>query len=125
MQFREQFPFFASQTKLIYADSAATSHKPVSVINAITQFLSTDYATVHRSGYQLATSATEKFEQTRSKVAALLNCNDERCIVFTKGATEAINLVASGLASNAGDLLQGTEILICGSEHHANLGLEE
>lgn len=119
MKFRDQFPFFANQTKLIYADSAATSHKPQSVINAITQFLSVEYATVNRSGYDLATAATHKFEQARSRVAELINCADKRSIVFTKGATEALNLVASGVARC--DWLTGSEILICGSEHHANL----
>ena len=119
MKFRDQFPFFANQTNLIYADSAATSHKPLSVINAITQFLSVEYATVHRSGYDLATAATQKFEQARSRVAELINCADKRSIVFTKGATEALNLVASGVARC--DWLIGSEILICGSEHHANL----
>lgn len=119
MKFRDQFPFFANQPKLIYADSAATSHKPASVINAITQFLSVDYATVHRSGYDLATASTQKYEQTRSTLATLINCDDKRSIVFTKGATEALNLVANGLGRC--DWLNGNEILICGSEHHANL----
>ena len=119
MAFRDFFPFFAHHPELIYADSAATSHKPDTVIEAIQQFLREDYATVHRSAYSLATTATQNYEAARIQIANLIGCDDARSIVYTKGATEALNLVSAGLHDS--DMLEGDEILICASEHHANL----
>lgn len=104
---------------LVYFDTAATAQKPQAVIDAISNFYENDYATVHRAIYELSVSATQGYQETRKKVQAFLNAKLLEEIVFTKGTTEAINLVASSFGKrfiNAGD-----EILITEMEHHSNI----
>lgn len=115
--FRQQFP--ALQQSSIYLDSAATALKPVVVINATHDYYSTNGANVHRSSHKIARQATECFEQARQQIANLLNAANTNTIIWTKGATDSINLVCWAYAFH--HLKSGDEIIICESEHHANL----
>ncbi|MCV9879183.1 cysteine desulfurase CsdA [Brenneria izbisi] len=115
--FRQQFP--ALRDAAVYLDSAATTLKPQTVIDTVQQFYSTENATVHRSQHQAARALTQRFEYTREQVATLLHAQDPRAIVWTKGATEAINLVAQSYARPR--LQPGDEIIVSETEHHANL----
>jgi len=105
--------------QIIYFDNAATSHKPASVILAITNFYSQNYATVHRGLYEASEFATERYEQVRAMIAKFINAKNESEIIFTKGTTEGINFVAESWANNI--LKPGDEILLTHVEHHANL----
>jgi cysteine desulfurase/selenocysteine lyase len=104
---------------LIYFDSAATSHKPFSVIEAIHTFYTEEYATVHRSVYATAQGATERYNAVREKVRAFLNAGSTCEIVFTSGTTEAINLVARSFGGAF--LKPQDEVLISEMEHHSNI----
>jgi cysteine desulfurase/selenocysteine lyase len=117
---RAQFPILARQVNgkpLIYLDSAASAQKPRAVIEAMTHAMEHSYANVHRGLHTLANETTEAYEAARQSVATLLNAALNE-IVFTKGATEAINLVASGLGQS---LKAGDEIVLTEMEHHANI----
>lgn len=115
--FRQQFP--AMSDAGIYLDSAATALKPQAVIDATAQFYSLSAGTVHRSQFAAARALTEKYEQARGLVARWLNAADDRQIVWTRGTTEAINLVANSWL--APRLQAGDEIVVSEAEHHANL----
>ncbi len=104
---------------LVYLDNAATAQKPHSVIDTITQFYSTSYATVHRALYELGEMATMQYEAARDKVAAFINAGRSAEIVFTKGTTEGINFIAQAWALP--HLRPGDEIVLTYAEHHANL----
>jgi len=104
---------------LVYLDNAATTHKPQSVINAVSNFYSKYNANVHRALYQQAAEATEAYEAVRDKVAQLINAPDRRSIVFTSGTTESINLLAYAWGRH--NLRPGDEILVTEMEHHSNL----
>ncbi len=120
---RADFPILAEPARngqrLVYLDSAASSQKPRSVIDALSDAYEHHYANVHRGIYQLSEDATERFEEARRRVARFIGAPSEREVVFVRNATEAINLVAFawGRANvRAGDLIVSTEM-----EHHANL----
>lgn len=121
---RKQFPFFDcadlnnGAQGTIYLDSAATSQKCKAALNAMDKYNLQYSSNVHRGGYKIAQQATEKYEQARSIAKLFINAQSSKEIVFTSGATEAINIIAAGLSV---EHLKGKEILICGSEHHANL----
>ena len=119
MNFRADFPFFQANPGILYADSAATSHKPSIVTDAMHTFSVKQNATVHRTAYRGGIEATQKFEDARALISQWIGSDASNQIVFTKGATEALNLAAFGLL--APDLLEGNEILLCATEHHANL----
>jgi cysteine desulfurase/selenocysteine lyase len=117
---RAEFPILSRQAHgkpLIYLDSAASAQKPRAVIGAMTRAMETSYANVHRGLHTLANETTEAYEAARDKVAGLIGA-DRTEVVFTKGATEAINLVAAGLGRS---LQPGDEILLSEMEHHANI----
>lgn len=120
MPIKQRFPYFSQSEnqELIYLDSAATTHKPACVIEAITDFYSGSYATVHRSTYEQANNTTSLYEETREKVARLINAQSKNDIVWTKGTTESINLAVYAWAKNS--IKAGDTIVITGSEHHAN-----
>lgn len=103
---------------LIYLDSAATTLKPQSVIDRLTRFYSYEYGTVRRGVYLLSQEATEMYEGVRAQTARFLNAETPESIVFIRGVTEGLNLVASSLGQN---LQPGDEILITEMEHHANI----
>jgi len=115
---KKDFPIFTSHPELIYLDNGATYQKPKQVIDAICNFYSTSYASVHRGLYPLSESVTQRYEQSRSTLAHFINAQPEE-IIFTRGSTESINLVASAWAQN--NLKPGDEILLTQVEHHANL----
>lgn len=116
---RSDFPLLHNQTKpLIYFDSAATTQKPQTVIDAISHFYGREYGTVHRGVYHLAARATEKYNNVRSHVATFLNAGRPEEIVFTRGTTESINLVAASYGST---LEEGDEIILSVMEHHSNI----
>lgn len=115
---RDEFPIFKKHPELIYLDSAATTHKPSCVIDALNQFYTEDYATVHRAIYRSSMRATEQYNETRAVAARFLNANVDE-IVFTRGTTDAINLVAQSYGRTF--LKPGDEILISEMEHHSNI----
>ncbi len=114
---RKDFPLI-NRLPLVYLDNAATSHKPQIMLDALQQFYADTYGTVHRGLYALGENATTNYEQARTTVAQFINTTAEN-IIFTKGTTESINLVAAswGIAH----LKTGDEILLTEAEHHANL----
>lgn len=119
---REDFPILKSKIHghdLVFLDSAASAQKPMSVINEVHKIYEGEYANVHRGMYQLSDVATYKFEAARKTVQEFINAKSSNEIIFTKGATEAINLVAYSYALEF--LKEGDEILISEAEHHANL----
>ena len=116
---RRQFPLFSHYPELAYLDNAATTQKPKSVIEAITNFYEKGNANIHRGVYELAARATQQYEGVRGKVAALINAPKPETIVYTTGATAGINLVAQSFLEPR--LQPGDEVVISYMEHHANL----
>ena len=104
---------------LIYFDNAATTQKPRSVVETLTSYYTTLNSNIHRGAHYLSTTATEAYEQSRRKVQAFINAKYSHEIVFTRGTTESINLVASSFAKRF--LTDGDEIIISGMEHHSNI----
>ncbi|MBU1348294.1 MAG: cysteine desulfurase [Alphaproteobacteria bacterium] len=118
---RAQFPILSRTVNgkpLVYLDSAASAQKPRAVIDALTTAMEGSYSNVHRGLHTLANETTEAFEAARETVARFLNAPSAEQIVWTKGGTEAINLVAAGLGQT---LIAGDEIVITQMEHHANI----
>ena len=119
---RQDFPALALQVygkPLVYLDNAASAQKPNAVLDRMTQAYKSEYANVHRGLHYLANAATEAYEGARAKVATFLNAERPEEIVFTRNATEAINLVASSWgAPNIGE---GDEIVLSIMEHHSNI----
>lgn len=118
---RQDFPILGQnigKNPLIYLDSAASAQKPNSVIDAMSAYYHSDNANVHRGAHTLGDRATASFEGARDKVKAFLNAREREEIIWTKGTTEAINLVANGLGAQ---LKAGDEIIVTRMEHHANI----
>lgn len=116
---RAEFPILRGNPHLAYLDGAATSQKPQCVIDAVSRFYSEENANIHRGLYRLSQTATTEFERARERVAKFLNAREPRECVFTRGATEAINLVAASWGG--ANLRPGDEILITEMEHHADI----
>lgn len=118
--FKKEFPLFqhAENAKLVYLDNAATTQRPQCVIDAMVDFYSRFNANTHRSSHRLARAATAMVESVREQAAKFLNAELTHEIVFTRGATESLNLLASSLCQN---LNAGDEIILSSAEHHANL----
>lgn len=119
-QIRAQFPILSRQVNgkpLVYLDSGASAQKPDCVINAMSDFMRTSYANVHRGLHTLSNEATNAFEDARKATENFINANEGE-VVFTKGATEALNLLAYTLGQS---LVAGDEIVITELEHHANI----
>ncbi|TMM46297.1 SufS family cysteine desulfurase [Colwellia ponticola] len=128
--FRQQFPLIIQHEKaqidqhslnpaLVYLDNAATTQKPEQVINSYQYYYQNSNANVHRASHQLSSKATSAFEQARSSVQKFIGARSIKEIIWTKGATESINIIAQALARNT--LRLGDEIVLCASEHHANI----
>ena len=118
---RAEFPILSRQVNgrpLVYFDNAASAQKPNTVIDAMADQMRTAYANVHRGLHTLANETTEAFEAARERVRAFINAPSVNEIIFTKGGTEAINLVASGLV---GEIKPGDEIVLSVMEHHSNI----
>ncbi|BCN93854.1 cysteine desulfurase [Thiomicrorhabdus immobilis] len=121
-QVRAQFPILEvveNGFPLVYLDSGATSQKPQRVIDAVTQYYREENANVHRGVYGLSERATEKYEGAREKVRTFLNAKSTKEIVFVRGTTEAINLVAHSWVSE--NLTEGDEVIVTEMEHHSNI----
>ena len=120
-KYRNDFPLFngSNNNNLIYLDHAATSQKPQEVIDSLIKYYSFQNANVHRGAHQLSAIATEKFENSRKLTAKFINSNNEKEIIFTRNATEAINLVAYTWGNH--ELQEEDEILISLMEHHSNI----
>ena len=118
---RAQFPILSREingTPLAYLDNAASAQKPQAVIDALSHQMSHSFANVHRGLHTMANETTEAFEGARAKVASFLGAPKPDNIVFTKGATEALNICGYGLA---GEIKAGDEIIISQMEHHSNI----
>ena len=119
---REQFPFLKEKVNghdLIYLDNAASSQKPQRVIHRMSRFLESEYANVHRGIHLLSERATMAYEGARRELAAFLNAPSPEEIIFTRGTTEAVNLVASSWGRM--NVKEGDTILLTEMEHHSNL----
>src|SRR5499426_2510009 len=119
---REDFPILAMPVygkQLVYLDNAASAQKPKAVLDRLTQAYTTEYANVHRGLHFLANAATEAYEGAREKVRAFLNAARPEEIVFTRNATEAINLVAYTFGRER--IRPGDEIVLSIMEHHSNI----
>ena len=118
---RKDFPIFdrvINGKPLVYLDSAATTQKPAVVIDALADFYRTNNANIHRGVYPLAEESTALYEQARANVASFIKSPTTHNVIFTRGTTESINLVARGWAAK--HLKRGDEILVTELEHHAN-----
>ena len=121
-QYRADFPMLNKTMHgkpLVYLDSAATSLKPYAVINSICDFYQEHYGTVHRAVYELAVKSTDLYHSVRLKIQNFINANSSDEIIFTKGTTEAVNLVASSFSKAF--LSEGDEVLVSQIEHHSNI----
>ena len=119
---RKDFPVLhrlVNEKPLVYLDSANTSQKPQVVIDALSHFMEHGYAPINRSAYQLAAEATDAFEATRSALATFINAPKANEVVFTKNATEALNLVI--MSWSRANLKAGDAVLLTHMEHHANI----
>tara|TARA_B100000579_G_scaffold388780_1_gene362148 strand:+ start:2501 stop:3748 length:1248 start_codon:yes stop_codon:yes gene_type:complete len=117
---RKDFPFITGKSnQLIYLDHAATSQKPKQVIDTLEKYYCYQNANVHRGAHQLSAIATEEFENARELTAKFINSNNSKEIIFTRNATEAINLVAYSWGNS--ELQEDDEILISLMEHHSNI----
>jgi cysteine desulfurase/selenocysteine lyase len=119
---RNEFPILSRQidgSPLIYLDSGNTSQKPRAVIDAMSNFLETSYAPINRSSYRLAGEATEAFEGSRRAVGRLINANSADEVIFTKNATESINLIVQSWGR--ANLSEGDVVVLTHMEHHANI----
>jgi cysteine desulfurase/selenocysteine lyase len=119
---RRDFPILEREVNghpLVYLDSAATSQKPRQVIDAVSDFYANHNANAHRGIYALGEEATEAFEGARTKLASFFGASDPRTIVFTRGTTESMNLVAQGWGRKF--LRDGDEVLLTDMEHHSNI----
>ena len=118
---RAQFPILSQKVNgrdLVYFDNAATSQKPYTVIERIDNYYKNENANIHRGVHYLSQKATEDYESARNIIGAYLNASDSSEIIFTKGTTDGINLIASSYGSM---LNEGDEILISAMEHHSNI----
>src|ERR1700722_13155229 len=119
---RAEFEILSRQVygkPLVYLDNAASAQKPRAVLTAMTEFAASEYANVHRGVHYLSAKATQRYEAARETVRRFINAAHADEIVFTKGGTEAINLVASSFL--APHILPGDEIVLSTMEHHSNI----
>ena len=119
---RRDFPALSQSVKgrpLVYLDNAATTQKPVQVIDAMNRYYRLDNANIHRGIHELSERATGAYEAVREQVRSFINAANVREIIFVRGTTEGINLVAQSFAKNV--LREGDEVLISGMEHHSNI----
>ncbi|HDZ55462.1 MAG TPA: cysteine desulfurase [Pseudomonas xinjiangensis] len=119
---RKDFPILQQEVNghpLVYLDNAATTQKPEAVIQAIVDYYRHDNSNVHRGAHTLADRATEKFEGARVKIASLINAAQARQVIWTRGTSESINLVAASWGRS--QLRQGDRVLVSAMEHHSNI----
>ena len=116
---KENFPIFRNNPDLVFLDNASTTQKPQSVIDTLSHYYENYNSNIHRGIYQIAEKATAAYEKSRDKVTKFIGAGDRRSIVFTKGTTESINLVANSWGGQ--NLKPGDEVLITEMEHHSNI----
>ena len=119
---RQDFPILHQEVNgkpLAYLDNAATSQKPTQVIEALDKYYREDNANIHRGVHTLSERATTNYEQARGKVCSFINANSEKEIIFVRGSTEGINLIAQSYGRN--NIKSGDEIIISEMEHHSNI----
>jgi cysteine desulfurase/selenocysteine lyase len=116
---KQDFPLFKNYPDLVYLDSSATSQKPQVVIDAVSNFYENYNSNIHRGIYGLSQKATDLFEEARKKVSLFINANNPSEIIFTSGATEAINMVAEGWGKK--NLKKGDIVVLTEMEHHSNI----
>ncbi|MBR2958827.1 MAG: cysteine desulfurase [Bacteroidales bacterium] len=119
---RAQFPILDTQVhghQLVYLDNAATTQKPLSVVNALSDYYLTLNSNIHRGAHHLAAEATERYEAVRRQVQAFVNARHSHEIVFTRGTTESINLVAASFGRK--HIHPGDEVIVSGMEHHSDI----
>ena len=122
LRLRKEFPILDQNingNRLVYFDNAATNQKPQSVINTISDYYKTINSNVHRGVHSLSEKATEAYEEAREKVSRFINADSVKEIIFTKGTTEGVNLVASSFGEII--LKDGDEVIISQMEHHSNM----
>ena len=122
LQIRRDFPILQERVNgrpLVWLDNAATTQKPQSVIDRLRYFYEHENSNIHRAAHELAARATDAYEEAREKVRGFLNASSTNEIVFVRGATEAINLVAQSWGRH--NIVEGDEILLSVLEHHANI----
>ncbi|SES63079.1 cysteine desulfurase / selenocysteine lyase [Methanococcoides vulcani] len=118
--FAKDFPILAQKVygkRLVYLDNAATTQKPDSVIDTISEFYRTDYSNIHRGVHYLSEVSSERYEEARKKVSDFIGARNPSEVTFTSGTTGSINQVARSLGSS----LRGNEVLVTGVEHHSNI----
>ena len=115
---RKDFPIFQNNPKLIFLDNSSTTQKPQKVIDAVSYYYENYNSNIHRGIYALAEKATEAYELVRNKVSNFIDSKERNAIVFTRGTTESINLVANSWGNT---LKPDDEILISEMEHHSNI----
>ena len=115
---RSDFPLLAANPEMHYLDSAATSQKPRAVLEAMMQYYSCDNANPHRGAYALSARATDRYHEARERVARFIGVQDAARVIFTRGTTESLNLVAT--AWGRANVSAGDEIVVTGLEHHAD-----
>ncbi|MBI1808408.1 MAG: SufS family cysteine desulfurase [Gemmatimonadetes bacterium] len=115
---RADFPLLAGDPDLVYLDSAATSQKPMVVLDAIREYYTTSNANPHRGAYRLSGAATEAYHSSRERVARFLGVADADTLIFTRGTTESLNLLAT--AWGRANVKAGDRIVVTRMEHHAN-----
>lgn len=119
IRIKKDFPFFKANPRLAYLDNAATTQKPQAVIDALTEHYAHTNANIHRGIYAASEESTRRYEEARTNVAKFIGAPSARNIIFTRNATEAINLVAYSWARTT--LKAGDEILLTQMEHHSNI----
>lgn len=118
MPYRADFPLLVADPGLHYLDSAASAQKPKVVLDAIRDYYETSYANPHRGAYRLSVDATERYHLARLRIARFLGATDPETLIFTRGTTEALNLLASSIAHS--NIRSGDEIVVTAMEHHSN-----
>jgi cysteine desulfurase/selenocysteine lyase len=119
---RKEFPILNIKVNnkiLVYLDNGATSQKPQSVIDCINEYYATYNANIHRGVHYLSQFATSAYEEAREKISSYINSPSAKQVIFTKGTTDGINLVANGFSR--GFLKEGDEVVISAMEHHSNI----
>ncbi len=116
--YRSDFPLLAARPDLHYLDSAASAQKPRAVLDAVRGYYEHSYANPHRGAYALSVDATERYQMARTRIARFLGASDPETLIFTRGTTEALNLIASGLTRS--NIRSNDEIIVSALEHHSN-----
>lgn len=119
LQIKKDFPIFKNYPDLVYLDNAATSQKPLMVIDAVSNYYQKYNSNIHRGIYKLSESSTEKYEYAREKVSKFIGCTNFKEIIFTRNTNEAINLISYGWGKKF--LKEGDIVVLSEMEHHANL----